>query len=118
MKNRFKFRVWNNRLGYFPSSDAGLIDYKTWFELRAMDNSVLEQCTGLKDKNGKLIYEGDIVRHDPTYSDLPYENLKVMWDEENAEFCFFCSQEMFAGQFADEYEVIGNIHENHELLDS
>lgn len=71
----------------------------------------LMQYTGLKDKNGKEIYEGDIVRYnDPMkskeeYRKNPYTCLKVSWIKHKC---------CFVGCFQG--EVIGNIYENPELL--
>ncbi len=73
-----------------------------------------DQYTGLKDKNGKEIYEGDIVEFDHEHLRNPARFVYVFDDG-----CF-CQQDKerridtFYG--ADEIEVIGNIYENPELL--
>ena len=92
------------------------------------DDIVIEQSTGLKDKNGKEIHEGDIVEqfvcgvHQFKGKECGRKTLwQVRWNEE--ECCFelhYLSGSLFGDSMmsnSDEYEVIGNIHENPELLE-
>jgi len=82
-------------------------------------NSQIMQYTGINDKNGVEIYEGDIIRHtmyDIQCNPLETNNHQIIFDTENACFCMQYSFGAFADQYRNEFEVIGNIYENKELL--
>ena len=75
------------------------------------------QFTGMTDKNGTKIFEGDIVRHIDTMCHVvEVVNSEVYFDTEKLEFGFRYSNELFHCQSNNEFEVIGNIHDNKELL--
>ena len=72
------------------------------------------QCTGLKDKNGKLIWENDVVQ----YCDYTVENYVIAWEADKACFeyqQYGCSIMNFDELSGIEIEVIGNIFDNPEL---
>ena len=99
-----------------PDSDPM---WKSCVITHLVDHSTICQCTGLKDKNGKLIWENDIVRE---ISSLNFERdkAKVSWIE--SEWMFEWKSKLFYRQDMKFWtseriiEVIGNIFDNPELL--
>jgi len=87
----------------------------------------LDQCTGLKDKNGKLIYENDFIRViNQDTKDRPDLQIGHIWvDEMGCRWIKFKTEELSWNDFCSliDYdgtltiEVIGNIHENADLLE-
>jgi uncharacterized phage protein (TIGR01671 family) len=105
-----KFRAWDILEGmiYGNSSLASIVSAQ---ELSKMGAVKLMQYTGLKDKNGKEIYEGDIVK---IYSkNHKWAGMRVVeWDNERAMF----SPSRIRHKDTTEVEIIGNIYENEDLL--
>lgn len=142
MQDRFKFRYnYNNKIydifaiDFFHSTGQIVsLDRKETLMCKInLDNLI--QCTGLKDKNGKLIYEGDIldlyVSSKKLYRyEVKYEIGSFMLLSQDEIFDFInvwndnvypLSQLYYEYQneenYIDECEVIGNIYENPELLE-
>ncbi len=113
-----KFRAWdkaNNRFYNLVETRVPELNHGD------DDGVIYMQYTGLKDKNGKEIYEGDILRTDKGI------NAVVYWSNSGA--CFMVKYHNIWStkigwyiyknlrMFAPKSEVIGNIYENPELLE-
>ena len=122
MNDRFKFRVWDKERKCFFNDDEVVIypnGEESFFNADYdFTECVVEQCTGLKDKNGKLIYEGDICIPAKDMAD----NYGEIYRAESG--TYFIKGKMKNGMEYDfgiywhisDYEVVGNINENDELL--
>jgi uncharacterized phage protein (TIGR01671 family) len=112
-----KYRAWEKSLKQMIPVDN--IDFEkrminTESAWRMFDEIELMQYTGEKDKNGKEIYEGDIIRTQEGYTQ------QVFWNDSNQGWdCLDIDGETKgeAGYLIDDTdEVIGNIYENPELI--
>jgi uncharacterized phage protein (TIGR01671 family) len=142
MNRPIKFRVWNHKEElFFYQDDTHRIDLALCYWETTKHVKWPQQYTGLKDKNGKDIYEGDIVKCN-WLAELGVTELdceasgEIKWNEENP--CFYL--ELFKeykrfvsedGEYSEtdlpifnegynecySYEVIGNIYQNPELID-
>ena len=89
---------------------------------KLVDASTICQCTGLKDKNGKLIWENDIVAYLDAYNTENGQAEmdcigKVVWDDETISFQVTNRLSAESYEALDECSVIGNIFDNPELLE-
>ena len=128
MNREFKFRFWNRIAQRFQPASKYAIDGKGDlvaydYEMGAYNDAVsfsktcivAQQYTGLKDKNDKEIYEGDIVK--ATSDQYKNENFvgKVIFDE--GCFLTWINKNDIRGIWSGEdIEVVGNIYETPELL--
>ena len=129
MRREFKFRVfypheklmlYSKNIEEHYSSDQNLNIGSSLFPLTIRSTSanymdyIIQQYTGLKDKNGEEIYEGDIIKNGDGLL------MCVKWNLKHA--AFRCSSRNLDGwmpmlqELIDEFEIVGNIYENPELL--
>jgi len=132
------YRFWDVKRNCYAPDDDFRITYKGEWATRLCskyagykgEDIIAEQSTGLSDKNGKEIYEGDIVVF---YFDADIGILED-WDEDKSEYtkmvdvvdfvkgCFVFTSDIDLCTYAHRYnnvcEAVGNIHENPELLNA
>ena len=119
--DRFKFRVWDkHRKEYVERYVIGVDGWAyclgdvgdDWYELIPNEDVIVEQCTGVTDTNGKVIYEGDVFEADVLNS-FDGDHLlgkrirgQVAYYSDGACFTFASYAPINLGQI----EVIGTIH--------
>jgi uncharacterized phage protein (TIGR01671 family) len=141
MNREIKFRIWDNDLKKFLNSSVRNLEFlKTYLEI--IDQSdfgaasffiqetalIPQQYTGLKDKNGKEIYEGDIVTYQqpfrasrlthPATTDS-YRTIKAPVIYNQDDFTYEIDRYALGTPMIKtrkDIEVVGNIFENPELL--
>ena len=121
MKREIKFRAWDKKdkfmvdvasINFWPNGVLSVLEDFDDAEPQFADSYELMQFTGLHDKNGREIYEGDLVLLTNGYEGTIYE---VIFDEAKFEIsgdggCYDLGEEFM------NCEVIGNVHTNPELF--
>ena len=125
-----KFRAWDSWRKRMSVVDRFYIDtkgvrlYDDFGEYwRDFSDATLMQSTGLFDKNGKEIFEGDIITNGEAVVDVKSHPTLGFYTVVNDSECFFGSNtsikdfENDVEEFSSVTEIIGNIYENPELLE-
>lgn len=140
MNDIFKFRIFDKEFDQYINPDEtdyyidsngrvileieritenGVFELKEFDITEADDLYRIERCIGIRDKNGRLIYDGDILQ----YTDANGFKIQqeVVWDDENARFahvaelgCFDRTFSPFEREICAQKEIVGNIHEVEE----
>lgn len=134
MNNRFKFRVWSEEYKIYVKDNhypiggdyslsmtpngyvevIGMGDYNddgafSWGTINTLEDSagdcIVEQCTGIKDKDDTLIYENDYVK----YKGNIY---KVFWNKTKISLKNILNNDVIDIEEFDYMEIVGNEHEN------
>lgn len=110
--NRFKFRAWDKET---KKMVINIEPFKNDFAVGTPlgNDWVIMQCTGLKDKNGTLIYEGDVLTPGGVV-EFDDEIARYVLRSNEGSSTFSCDMHK---DYEKEQEIIGNIYENPELLD-
>lgn len=128
MSDRLKIRVWDKYFErYWTDEEVKCnIQWLLYPDNENIENVIIEQCTGLRDKNGKLIFEGDIIEKQNQKFVIKYEfDSFVAYSEVKKPVSVYglftfklCCGGWSEKETENTIEIIGNIHENPEFLNA
>ena len=118
MNDRFKFRFWDKETQTMQKIPMVELRHRiTLDKIFADDRVIFMQCTGLKDKNGKLIYEKDIIK---CSHGCEFAIGVIEWDSKELQFALKIEDAFYSIRQETKFdiiEILGNIYENPELLE-
>ena len=113
------YYVCNGEHCYIFSGKLGIVNKSVYWERYEVIPETVEQCSGVPDKNGKLMYTGDIINALLDFG-MPIKSVCAFRD---GSFGLFAKQHgaehfhPFTSLCNISYEIIGNIHDNKELFE-
>lgn len=120
MQDRFQFRVWDKYTHETPAEQMQFLCFNGCLVdsdgcHHSPDDYIVEQCTGLKDKNGKLIFEGDIVKigNGSVNGEVIESEFAVEWVDKIGRYNL-PTWTSDVPDWSHYVEIIGNIHETKE----
>lgn len=127
MNDRFKTRIWDKKEKQMHYNDfvitatgfatkCEVSEYANTFLINQTDlgldnNCVKMQCTGLKDRKGELIYEGDILKDKNGIGFVVWSDCSFWLESPGSQ-----ARDLEYSNYYNNAEVIGNIYENPELI--